>query len=144
MTRLVKTGGHHRLFLLFRYCQAIQSRATLANMDATIQIQLNDDHTLSISGDFTIVSKWEDGVFVVKCEELNLSSYGDTQEEAKTNLKEVVDLFFTDVLERNVLAQALEESGFERVDTKPDRWSTSACSVTKLPFHHTVEHSLHH
>lgn len=65
----------------------------------------------------------EDGVFVVYCPDLELSSHGDTVEEAKKNFTQVMDIFFEDVIARGTLDQVLEDCGWEKVteDDTP-RW----------------------
>jgi len=43
---------------------------------------------------FTAIIEKEDDMFVALCPELDIASQGTTVEEAKTNLKEAVELFF--------------------------------------------------
>jgi predicted RNase H-like HicB family nuclease len=43
---------------------------------------------------FTAIIEKEDDMFVALCPELDIASQGTTVEEAKTNLKEAIELFF--------------------------------------------------
>ena len=43
---------------------------------------------------FTAVIEREDNMYVALCPELDIASQGNTVEEARTNLKEAVELFF--------------------------------------------------
>jgi len=43
---------------------------------------------------FTAVIEREDNMYVALCPELDIASQGDTVEEARTNLKEAIELFF--------------------------------------------------
>jgi predicted RNase H-like HicB family nuclease len=47
--------------------------------------------------DFT-AKIWQEGnVYVAQCLELELSSYGDTEEEALDSLREAVELYYEDI-----------------------------------------------
>jgi len=43
---------------------------------------------------FTAIIEREDDQYVALCPELDIASQGDTVEEARTNLKEALELFF--------------------------------------------------
>jgi predicted RNase H-like HicB family nuclease len=60
----------------------------------------------------------EDGVIVALCPELQVSSFGDTLEEAERSIKEALELFFAGCEEMGTLHDVLEESGFVRVGEK--------------------------
>ncbi|RJP70175.1 MAG: type II toxin-antitoxin system HicB family antitoxin [Candidatus Abyssobacteria bacterium SURF_17] len=51
--------------------------------------------------------------YVSFCPELNVSSFGDSPEEAKESLKEAVTLFLEECENMGTLKDVLEESGFE-------------------------------
>lgn len=52
--------------------------------------------------------------YVGVCPELNVTSFGDTPEDARDSLKEAVDAFFEGCKLLGTLEETLEESGFER------------------------------
>jgi len=61
----------------------------------------------------------EDDVIVALCSELQVSSFGETLEEAERSIKEALGLFFEGCEEMGTLHDVLEESGFDRVG---DKW----------------------
>ena len=63
----------------------------------------------------------EEEQFVALCPELNVSSYGDTADQALTALKEVVALFLEECRAMNTLETVLEEAGY-RFDPATQRW----------------------
>ena len=57
---------------------------------------------------------YEDGrQYVGVCPELNVTSFGDTSEDAKDSLKEAVEAFIDGCNLLGTLEETLEESGFE-------------------------------
>jgi predicted RNase H-like HicB family nuclease len=52
------------------------------------------------------------------CPELQVSSFGDTLEEAEKSLKEALDLFFEGCESMGTINEVLEESGFQKVGEK--------------------------
>ncbi len=56
------------------------------------------------------------------CPELNVSSYGDTPEEARESLKEAVSLFLEECESMGTLQDVLEEAGFEHRTHPHDEW----------------------
>ncbi len=58
----------------------------------------------------------EDDVYVALSPELNLSSFGDTIEEAKKSFKEAVEAFIEECQEMGTLEEVLEESGFSKIN----------------------------
>lgn len=73
---------------------------------------------LVISGNLPVVFFKEGDSFVAHCPVLDLSSCGDTFEDAKTNFEEALDIFFAECAERGTLEKALISCGWteERVD----------------------------
>ncbi len=63
----------------------------------------------------------EDDVYVALSPELNVSSFGDTIEEAKKSFKEAVEAFVEECQEMGTLEAVLEESGFSKVN---DSWKS--------------------
>ena len=61
----------------------------------------------------------ENGVIVALCPELNVSSFGDTPEEAMDSLKEALSLFLEGCQEMGTLEAVLEEAGYHLID---GRW----------------------
>lgn len=66
----------------------------------------------------------EDNRYVSFCPELNVSSYGDTPEDAKESLKEAVSLFLEECERMGTLKDVLEEAGFEHRGKPHDEWLT--------------------
>lgn len=58
---------------------------------------------------------WQEGkVFVSYCPELDVSSCGDTVEEARTNLRVAIRLFLEEAGKMGTLDSILKESGFKK------------------------------
>jgi predicted RNase H-like HicB family nuclease len=58
----------------------------------------------------------EDDLFVALSPELNVSSFGETIDEAKESIKEAIEAFLEECREMGTLDEVLEESGFLRVE----------------------------
>jgi predicted RNase H-like HicB family nuclease len=58
----------------------------------------------------------EDDVYVALSPELNVSSFGETIDEAKESIKEAIEAFLEECREMGTLDEVLEESGFLRVE----------------------------
>lgn len=56
----------------------------------------------------------EDDVYVALCPDLDVSSFGDTAEEAKLSLYEALEAFLEECETMGTLEEVLEESGFSR------------------------------
>lgn len=54
----------------------------------------------------------EEGQYVALCPELNVSSFGDSVEEAKRSLKEAIELFLEECDSMGTLCEVLSEAGF--------------------------------
>jgi len=54
----------------------------------------------------------EDDLYVGICPELNVSSFGETIEEAKASLQEALMAFLEECEEMNTLQEVLQEAGF--------------------------------
>ena len=63
----------------------------------------------------------EDDVYVALSPELNVSSYGDTIEDARKSVKEAVEAFIDECERMGTLEEVLEESGFSKFD---DFWES--------------------
>ena len=61
----------------------------------------------------------EGDVYVVLSPELNVSSFGDTIEDAKRSIKEAIEAFIEECERMGTLEDVLEESGFSRIN---DSW----------------------
>ncbi len=57
----------------------------------------------------------EDDVYVALAPELNVSSFGETIEDAKASLKEAIEGFVEECERIGTLDEVLEESGFQKV-----------------------------
>jgi predicted RNase H-like HicB family nuclease len=64
----------------------------------------------------------EDGQIVALCPELNVSSFGDTLEEALRSLQEAITLFLEECQRMGTLDAVLEEAGYRREPLAPQRW----------------------
>ena len=64
----------------------------------------------------------EDEQVVAVCPELNVSSYGNTSDEAIDALKEAVTLFLEECRRMGTLDVVLEEAGYRRDPASGDRW----------------------
>jgi predicted RNase H-like HicB family nuclease len=58
----------------------------------------------------------EDDVYVALSPELNVSSFGETIDEAKVSIREAIEGFLQECQEMGSLNEVLEESGFLRVE----------------------------
>lgn len=68
------------------------------------------------------IELFEEGdVYVALSPELNVSSFGDTIEEAKASLRQAIKLFIEECREMGTLEDVLEESGFSRIH---DSWTS--------------------
>ena len=56
----------------------------------------------------------EENVYVVRCPDLDVSSFGDTPEEAKLALHEALEAFLGECEAMGSLEEVLEEAGFSR------------------------------
>jgi predicted RNase H-like HicB family nuclease len=61
----------------------------------------------------------EGDVYVVLSPELNVSSFGETIEDAKRSIKEAIEAFIEECERMGTLEDVLEESGFSRIN---DSW----------------------
>jgi predicted RNase H-like HicB family nuclease len=57
----------------------------------------------------------EDDAIVALCPELQVSSFGDTIEEAEKSIKEALELFFEGCETLGTVNEVLEESGFQKI-----------------------------
>ncbi len=64
----------------------------------------------------------EDGQIVSLCPELDVSSFGDTPEEALTSLQEAVTLFLEECQHMGTLEIILEEAGYYRDPVTSQEW----------------------
>ena len=63
----------------------------------------------------------EGDVYVALSPELNVSSYGETIEDAKKSTREAIEAFIEECERMGTLEEVLEESGFIKVD---DSWES--------------------
>ena len=61
----------------------------------------------------------EGDVYVALSPELNVSSFGETIEDAKRSIKEAIEAFIEECERMGTLEDVLEESGFSRIN---DSW----------------------
>jgi predicted RNase H-like HicB family nuclease len=70
---------------------------------------MNDMHSLI----FTEQLFREDGVIIAYCPELDVSSCGHTEEEARENLQTALRLFLEEAARMGTLADILSEAGYD-------------------------------
>ena len=64
----------------------------------------------------------ENSHYVSICPELNVSSFGDTVEEAKHSLQEAVTLFLEECNRMGTLKSVLEEAGYSHITKPASQW----------------------
>jgi predicted RNase H-like HicB family nuclease len=64
----------------------------------------------------------EGEVYVSLCPELNVSSFGDTIDEAKASLKEAIEAFVEECEIMGTLEEVLEEAGFDKKLKPSEVW----------------------
>ena len=79
---------------------------------------------MSVSITYRVEVFKEEDRYVSLCPELNVSSFGDTEKEAESALREAVELFIEQCEEMGTLEQVLEEAGFLRAGAPAGRWVT--------------------
>lgn len=72
----------------------------------------------------------EGETFIAYCPKLDVSSCGNTIEEARKNLKIAVRLFIEEAEKMCTLEEILRESGYEKTDL--NRWITPRLVATEL------------
>ena len=72
----------------------------------------------------------EGETFISYCPKLDVSSCGNTVDEARTNLKTAVRLFVEEAERMGTLEDILKESGYEQ--TNLNRWVTPRLVATEL------------
>ena len=71
----------------------------------------------------------EGDLFVGLCPELNVSSFGETIEEAKHSLREAVEVFLEECEAMGTIEEVMSEAGF---DKEQDTWVSRKPLVEKL------------
>lgn len=72
----------------------------------------------------------EGETFIAYCPKLDISSCGNTIDEARKNLKTAVRLFLEESEKMGTLEDILTESGYEKTDL--NRWMTPRLVATEL------------
>ena len=72
----------------------------------------------------------EEGTFIGYCPKLDVSSCGNTIDEARKNLKTAVRLFLEEAEKMGTLEDILKESGYEK--TNLNHWMTPRVIATEL------------
>ncbi len=83
-------------------------------------------------------TKRDGNIWIAHCLPLDVYSQGDTKEKALASLTEAVHLWFESCLDRDVLSEALAESGFTKVKVNgpvPDGASVVQLLHSKVPAH---------
>jgi predicted RNase H-like HicB family nuclease len=83
-----------------------------------------------ISIDYDIIVFKEDKTYVAYCPELDISSCGNTVEQAKEMLKTAVRLFLEEAEKMGSLRDILDESGYRMDDS--GRWLPPKLVATEL------------
>jgi len=83
----------------------------------TIFVSKKDMEVIKFMNISVRIEIFKDGdVYSALSPELNVSSYGDTIEEARESLKEAVDAFIEECRNMGTLEDVLEESGFHKIN----------------------------
>lgn len=69
--------------------------------------------TVSFDGTIPVVFFREDDAFIAHCPVLDLSTCGETYDEALSNFNDALELFLEECNERGTLPQVLEASGWK-------------------------------
>ena len=64
----------------------------------------------------------EEGRYIALSLELNVSSFGDSPEEAKASLTEAISLFLEECEQMGTLNEVMEEAGFNRLNKHVPQW----------------------
>ena len=75
-----------------------------------------------IEGTVPILYLKEGDMFVAHCPVLDLSTCGETFQEAEDNVREALELFFDECVKRGTLDRALTSLGWKKARTRPPRW----------------------
>lgn len=89
------------------------------NIGGKKKIRKSKKHHFKVEADLRVSVKREDGCIIVYCPELELSSYGETIEDAMKNFTEVLEIFFEDIIKRGTIEDVLRECGWHKVSSKP-------------------------
>ena len=89
--------------------------------------------SVKVSLNATIVKDDETGIYVVTCQALELSTQGDSIEEAEKNIAEAVDMFLESCIKRKVLGEVLTDCGFYEVADGAARNKTPKTKARKMP-----------
>ncbi len=81
----------------------------------------------------------ENGQYVAVSPELNVSSFGNTPEEAKASLSEAVSLFLEECERMKTLSEILEEAGFVHFAEPVPRWvAPEPLAIEELKIEHVA------
>ena len=72
----------------------------------------------------------EGEIFISYCPKIDVSSCGNTVDEARTNLKTAVRLFLEEAAKMGTVEDILIESGYKQINL--NRWATSRLVATEL------------
>ena len=86
--------------------------------------------TAVIPLDYEIIVFKEEKMYVAYCPELDVSSCGNTIDQAKDTLKTAVSLFLEEAEKMNTLVDILEESGYKK--DANGRWLPPKLVATEL------------
>jgi predicted RNase H-like HicB family nuclease len=76
----------------------------------------------------------EGDVYVALSPELNVSSFGDTIEDAKKSIKEAIEAFVEECERMGTLEEVLEESAFQKSMIHGNQESLSQKRISPLPY----------
>ncbi len=65
---------------------------------------------------FTAVIEREDNMYVALCPELDITSQGESVEEARSNLKEAIELFFETASQKEIRERSHDEVFITRLE----------------------------
>jgi predicted RNase H-like HicB family nuclease len=78
--------------------------------------------TIQLGGKIAVTFFREGKQYVAYAPALDLSTCGETFDEARKNLVEALHVYIDECAQRGTLARALESYGWQRSKTRPPRW----------------------
>jgi predicted RNase H-like HicB family nuclease len=84
------------------------------------EFKFNSEHILSMlrynTSNITFQILKQGGCFIAICSVLDLSTQGKTVEETQKRMIEVIDIFFQEIVKKDVIEEVLADLGWEKID----------------------------
>jgi predicted RNase H-like HicB family nuclease len=86
------------------------------------EFRFSSEHILSMlkynTSNITFQVLKQGKYFIAVCSVLDLSTQGNTLEEAKKRMIEVIDIFFQEIVKKDVVEEVLDDLGWEKIGDK--------------------------